>query len=83
MFSSNIISTLLTKFSLVMEYSKTEVFYFSRSQGNLLWILLHLEALSSILIISSVISASFLIENYHSDITLTFIPTKQFLPSNA
>ena len=32
--SYNIVSTLLTKFGLVVEYRKTEVFYFSRSQEN-------------------------------------------------
>jgi len=32
--SYNIVSTLLTKFSLVIEHSKTKVFHFSRSQGN-------------------------------------------------
>ena len=32
--SYNIISTLLSKFSLVIEHGKTEVFHFSRSWGN-------------------------------------------------
>ena len=31
--SYNIISSLLTRFGLVMEYGKTEIFYFSRSHG--------------------------------------------------
>ena len=32
-YSYNIISNLLTKFGLIIEHGKTEVFYFSRSQG--------------------------------------------------
>ena len=32
-YSYNVISSLLTRFGLVVEYSKTEVFYFSRLYG--------------------------------------------------
>ena len=32
-YSYNVISTLLTKFGLVMEHGKTEVFHFSRVHG--------------------------------------------------
>jgi len=63
--SYNIVSTLLTKFSLVMEHSKTEVFTFLGSKEILtllLWILLCLEALSSIPTIPGIISASSLIK---------------------
>jgi len=33
-YSYNIVSTLLTKFSLVVKHGKSEVFHFSRSHGN-------------------------------------------------
>jgi len=35
LYSYNIISSLLEKFSLILEHGKTEVFHFSRSQGVL------------------------------------------------
>ena len=77
--SYNIISNLLTKFSLVMEYGKTEVFHFSGSEENLIplqWILLQLEALSFILMNPGDIWDFTSITNYHSGIALTFIPIK-------
>ena len=53
--SYNIISSLLTRFGLVVEYSKTEVFHFSRSHGVFNPPLLDLTALGSSMLLPKTI----------------------------
>ena len=85
--SYNVISNFLSKFGLIVEHLKTEVFHFNRSHHKDLSILLPLiflllEALSYILRTSRNTLALSSIESSHSIIISIFISTRQCQLSN-
>jgi len=81
--SYNIISSLLTRFGLVMEHGKTEIFYFSRSHGAFNPPLLDLTSLGGPILLPKLIWASSLIKSYHFKLILTSMQTRPSQPSNA
>ena len=82
-YSYNIISSLLTKCSLVIKHGKTDIFYFSRSYGAFNPPSLDLFALRGPILLPKETQVLFLIENLLSEVILISIPTKQFLQSSA
>jgi len=84
--SYNIISSLLRKFGLIMEYGKMEVFHFSRSYGVFNPPSLDLTSLGVSFFIPkiySIILGSYLIRNYCFNNILISIQIRLFQPSNA
>ena len=83
--SYNIISSLLTRFGLVVEHGKTEIFYFSRSHSSINLPSLDLTPLVvySFPSLHGNILAFTLIESFHSILMSTFTWTRLSLLSNA